>query len=63
MKRCIASRKFYATLSHKLDAAEEEWLESQPTEKTVEFTEVADGETPLGGKIRLTLKSKNNNSK
>ena len=57
--RLIQARKFYATLPHKLDAAEEKWLASQPTDKTVEFTEITDGETPLGGEMRLSLKTKN----
>lgn len=33
MNRYIQSKKFYATLSHKLDQAEENWREAQPTEE------------------------------
>ncbi len=54
----IAARKFHATLAHKLDAAQEAWLETQPeAEPTVKFTEKSDGETLLGGEMRLTSKS------
>ncbi len=50
-------QKFYATLPHKLDAAQEVWLDSQPEpEPTVEFTETLDGETLLGGEMRLSFK-------
>ena len=56
----IAARKFYALLPHKLDAAQEEWLETQPkSEPTVKFTEKIDGETLLGGEMRLTFKPTN----
>ena len=55
----IAARKFYATLPHKLDAAQQEWLKTQPEpEATVEFTETIDGETLLGGEMRLSSKFK-----
>lgn len=61
MKRLVQAKKFYATLPHKLDAAQEEWLESQPKqEATVEFTEELNGETLLGGEMRLTFKPKDN---
>jgi hypothetical protein len=33
IQRAIQTKKFYTTLPHKLDAAEEEWHYSQPTEK------------------------------
>ena len=32
--RAIQERKFYATLPHKLDDAEQKWLASQPQEKS-----------------------------
>jgi len=55
----IAARKFYATLPHKLDAAQEEWLDAQPDlEKAIEFSQKIDGETLLGGEMRLTFKPK-----
>ena len=51
----IQARKFYATLPHKLDKAQEEWLETQPDiEPTVTFTEELTGETLLGGAMNLT---------
>ena len=34
MQRAINAKKFYTTLPHKLDAAEEEWNKAQPVEKT-----------------------------
>jgi len=34
VNREIQARKFYATLPHKLDAAEEDWLDTQPLEQT-----------------------------
>ena len=56
----IQAKKFYATLPHKLDAAQEDWLDSQPEPKpTVEFTEILDGETLLGGEMRLSFKPDN----
>ena len=33
MHRYIQAKKFYATLPHKLDKAEEEWHKAQPTEE------------------------------
>ena len=57
----MQAKKFYATLPHKLDAAEEKWLEAQPEpEPTVEFTEELDGETLLGGEMRLSFKPTDN---
>jgi hypothetical protein len=53
----IRARKFYATLKYKLDQAEEDWLAEQPeAQLTSEFTEVLEGETPLGGEMRRTFK-------
>lgn len=37
MKRYIQTKKFYATLPHKLDAAEKEWLEAQPDEPELDW--------------------------
>ena len=34
VNRYIQSKKFYATLPHKLDQAEEEWHKTQPIEET-----------------------------
>ena len=57
MQRDIRAKKFYSTLSSKLDQAEEAWLAEQPEVKpTSEFTEVLEGETPLGGEMRRTFK-------
>jgi len=40
VQRYIQKKKFYATLSNKLDQAEEEWHKAQPTEEpTWETTE------------------------
>lgn len=33
VQRYIQRKKFYSTLSNKLDQAEEEWHQTQPTEK------------------------------
>ena len=33
VNRYIQSKKFYATLPHKLDQAEKEWHKTQPTEE------------------------------
>ena len=47
-------------LPHKLDAAQTEWLDAQPDiEKAIEFSEKLDGETLLGGEMRLSFKPKN----
>jgi uncharacterized protein YecT (DUF1311 family) len=45
VNRAIQEKKFYATLSHKLKAAQEAWLESQPTEES----QVTDTETGTFG--------------
>tara|TARA_R110002012_G_scaffold7325_1_gene34546 strand:- start:247 stop:468 length:222 start_codon:yes stop_codon:yes gene_type:complete len=34
LNRAIQAKKFYATLPHKLDNAQEKWLDSQPAEKS-----------------------------
>ena len=36
IQRALQAKKFYTTLSNKLDNAEEEWIETQPIEKTEE---------------------------
>jgi hypothetical protein len=36
IQRAIQAKKFYTTLSNKLDNAEEEWIETQPIEKAEE---------------------------
>ena len=33
VNRAIQAKKFYATLPHKLDHAQEEWLDAQPLDK------------------------------
>ena len=59
--RWVQERKFYATLPHKLDAAQDKWLKTQPeSTPTVKFTEKLDGETLLGGEMRLSFKPKDN---
>ena len=34
INRAVQAKKFYATLPKKLDNAQDEWLKSQPAEKT-----------------------------
>jgi hypothetical protein len=59
LQRKIAAKKFYATLPHKIDRATEKWLEEVVFPKVEpEFTETLEGETPLGGEMRLRSKSK-----
>ena len=59
--RFIQDKKFYATLPHKLDQAEEEWLESQPeTESPWEIEETGTfGEGDWS--IRATFKPRYDN--
>jgi len=38
LKRWAQKKKFYATLPHKLDKAEEEWLKAQPDEPELDWT-------------------------
>ena len=60
-QRYINERKFYATLSRQLTVAEEEWFLMQPSEEELrEFTEILDGPTPLGGEMRVRLKTVTN---
>jgi len=35
VNRAIQEKKFYATLSHKLNAAQDAWLETQPAEESL----------------------------
>ena len=60
LQRLIRAKKFYATLPHKLDAAEAQWHAAQPKSKDFQFTEELEGETPLGGEMRVKLKSVTN---
>ena len=65
MKRWAQEQKFYATLPHKLDAAEEEYLKAieEATVAEWEFWEELDGDTPLGGEMRVSIKSVGNLNK
>jgi hypothetical protein len=42
INRAIQAKKFYTTLPHKLDNAQEKWLKSQPAEKS-QVTETETG--------------------
>lgn len=58
LRRAVQARKFYATLPHKLDqavqdAAEIIDLELERQQRRPRFTEQEDGETPLGGFMRI----------
>lgn len=58
MRRAVQARKFYATLPHKLDqavqdAAEIIDFELERQQRRPRFTEQKDGETPLGGFMRI----------
>ena len=63
----MQEQKFYATLPHKIDAAVEE-VKDEITGVTNDevmvwmFEETLEGETPLGGEMRLTFKSKKDNT-
>jgi len=49
-------RKFYATLPHKLDAEVQKVADQLPENMIdIEFSEVLEGETPLGGEMRLNI--------
>ena len=56
----MRTQKFHATLPHKLDDAEAQWHAAQPKSKDFEFTEELEGLTPLGGEMRVKLKSVTN---
>ena len=65
MRRWAQERKFYATLPHKLDRAEEEYLKALDESLTPEweYTEELEGDTPLGGEMRVNIKSVGNLNK
>ena len=52
----MQTQKFYATLPYKIDESVEEYLTAieDAQEKEWEFWEQLDGETPLGGEMRLS---------
>lgn len=60
-RRWIQTRKFNVTLPHKINESVEEYLaaieESQI--KEWEFWEELEGDTPLGGELRVTHRTKN----
>ena len=57
----IQEKKFYATLPHKLDAAEKEWLKAQPDESELDWTFEETGEFGQPGwTISYTHKSVEN---
>ena len=62
MHRWAQTNKFYATLPYKIDESVEEYLAAieDAQEKEWEFWEQLDGETPLGGEMRLSYKTKDN---
>ena len=64
MQRYAQSKKFYATLPHKLDAAEEEYLSviEDSLMAEWEYWEELDGETPLGGAMGVKSNLINNNT-
>ena len=63
----MQERKFYATLPHKIDAAVKE-AQEQIAEVTNDeamewvFEETLEGDTLLGGEMRLSFKPKNDNT-
>lgn len=59
MRRAIARQKFYATLPHKIDSqvgkvADVIDMELERTKRRPKYTEELEGDTPLGGYMRLT---------
>ena len=55
LQRWAQTKKFYATLPHKIDASVEEYLAAIDAEQQEwEFWEELDGETPLGGAMGLS---------
>ena len=58
VKRIIQTKKFYATLPHKIDESVEEYLTAieDAQEAEWEFWEKLDGETPLGGPMSTSYK-------
>ena len=62
LQRMIQEKKFYATLPHKLDKAEEEWLKAQPDEPELDWKFEETGEFGQDGwTISYTHKSVENN--
>ena len=57
--RYVRQQKFHASLHTKLNQAEDDWLSSQLNNETeqFEFTEKLEGDTPLGGEMRVSMKS------
>lgn len=57
--RYVRQQKFHASLHIKLNQAEDDWLSSQSDDETeqFEFTEELKGDTPLGGEMRVSMKS------
>jgi len=58
LHRAVQARKFYATLPHKIDQAVEDAaelidLELERQKRRPRFTEQEDGDTPLGGFMRI----------
>ena len=65
--RWVQERKFYATLPHKIDAAVEqvqEQIADVTNDEAMEwvFEETLEGDTPLGGEMRVSFKPKNDNT-
>ena len=60
--RYVRQQKFHASLHTKLDQAEFDWLSTQlePNTELFEFTEELEGDTPLGGEMRVNMKSVTN---
>ena len=59
VRRAIQRQKFYATLPHKIDAevskvAEVIDMELERIKRRPKYTEELQGDTPLGGEMRLT---------
>ena len=65
IKRWADEQKFYATLPLKLDIAEEEYLKAIDESLLAEweYWEELEGDTPLGGEMRVNIKSVENLNK
>ena len=63
-RRYAETKKFYATLPHKIDESVEEYLAAIEDAELAEweFWEKLDGETPLGGEMRSSFKLINDNT-
>ena len=59
LRRYAQTQKFYATLPYKIDESVEEYLAAieDAQLKEWEFWEELEGETPLGGEMRVSHKS------